>query len=65
MKEHEPKRPSRPYLVCYNEFKCIGWKNVTELHKLLNDKGVDWYMEQSTGNVTNYNHGEKITTDTA
>lgn len=42
MKEKEPKRKFRPYLVCWNENRCIGFKTKEELNKLIETEKIDW-----------------------
>ena len=55
MNNERENRPFRNYLVCYNNHRCIGWRNIAELHELLNKGEVNWYSEHDNDKITRIN----------
>lgn len=48
----ERERIQRPFLVCWDEYKCIGWKTESELRELIEQSKVDWFKHREAQNPT-------------
>lgn len=55
MKEKEPIK-YRDFLVCWDEYCCIGWKTEPELRELIENKKVNWFKYKDALEPTRVNY---------